>query len=266
MVWDPILLPNKPWRQPRIPTLGTACRHFREGRRMSREVACKTFGVATSWLFQIEMQNKMPSIEVLDQIIKGYNLDSAQARHLQQLRVPSETLESSHDLRHRVTTNAAQMAHLRDLEDLGVLGAYVDPMASILACNNLFRTAMPGVEDEDMGSYPVWLFSPQAKEVVVEWPREADHGVAATKGALGRYRDARQSQDLLRHLRNNKEYRNRWAANITISYGRDTNDLLRLRDPVTKVVTPYAFSHSPQSRSVLLYVGFPKNDATHRLS
>ncbi|WP_280454111.1 helix-turn-helix domain-containing protein [Nocardia brasiliensis] len=264
MVWDPILLPNKPWRQPQIPTLGATCRHFREGRRMSREVASRTCGVATSWLYRIEMQHQMPSIEVLDQIIKGYRLDSAQAKHLHELRVPGESLEPSRDLRDRVTANAAQMAHLRDLESLGVLAAYVDPMASILACNNLFRAAFPGVEE--MGSYPVWVFSDQAKEVLVNWPREADHAVESTKRALGRYRDARQSQDLLRHLRSTKEYRSRWAASIKIAYGRDTNALLYLRDSVSKVVTAYSMSHSHESRSVLLYVGFPKDDATHRLS
>ncbi|MFC9432424.1 helix-turn-helix domain-containing protein [Nocardia sp. NPDC057030] len=264
MSWDQNLRPDKPWRKPSIPSLGATCRHIREYRDLSRDTVRKRLGLSTSYLFRIEMQGVMPSIEVLDQIIEGYNLDTAQARHLRELRAPTEQLEPSHELCHRVATNAAHMAHLNDLESLGVLGAYVDPFASILACNNLFRSAMPGIED--LKSYPIWLFSSAAKEVVVDWEREADHCIASNKATLGRYRDAGQAQDFLRHLRNNKEYRNRWAANIHISYGRDTNDLLHLRDPGSKAVIDYNFSHSNESRNVMLYVGFPKADAAQHIS
>ncbi|MFF3224068.1 helix-turn-helix domain-containing protein [Nocardia suismassiliense] len=262
---DPTLLPDKPWRKPGIPTLGNTCRHFREYRHrgLSRETVCKRLGISTGYLFRIEMQGHMPSMEVIDQLIAGYHLDRAQARHLRDLRSPALDLEPIHELRHRVTTNAAQMAHLRDLESRGVLGAYVDPMASILACNNLFRTAMPGIEEA--GSYAVWLFSPVAKEVFAEWDREADHCVAAAKGILGCYRDAPQTQDMLRRLRNNKDFRRRWAASIHISYGRATNDLMLLSEPARKEVTAYNFSHSHESRSVMLYVGFPKDDAPPHL-
>ncbi|MFI6041969.1 helix-turn-helix domain-containing protein [Nocardia sp. NPDC051321] len=260
----PNLLPNKPWRRPSIPTLGPTCRHFREYLGLTREEACKLLGLSTPYLFRIETRGQIPSMELLDTIIDGYDLDSGQRRHLRELHAPAEHLEPVHELRHRVTTNAAQMAHLRDLESLGVLGAYVDQMASMLACNNLFRTAMAGIEEA--GSYPVWLFSSMAKEVVADWEHEADHCVAGIKGVLGRYRAAQQGHGLLRSLRNTKEFQYRWAASIDIAYGRDTNDLLRLRDTVSKVVTAYNFSHSTESRSVLLYFGFPKDDAALHLS
>ncbi|WP_338760886.1 helix-turn-helix domain-containing protein [Nocardia vulneris] len=259
---NPNLLPDKPWRKPSIPTLGGTCRHFREYQRLGRGAVQKRLRLSTSYLFRIEAQGHIPRMQIVDQLIEGYRLDNAQGRHLRGLVVPAQHLEPAHELRDRVTNSAGQMAHLRDLESRGVLGAYVDPFATILACNHLFRSALPGIEE--MGSYPVWLFSPMAKNVVIDWEHEADHCVASAKGALGLYRDSHQALDLLRHLRNIKEFQNRWAASIHISYGRDTNDPLHLRDPSSEAVTAYNFSQFPESHGILLCVGFPKDDTRPR--
>ncbi|WP_378741145.1 helix-turn-helix domain-containing protein [Nocardia brasiliensis] len=256
--------PKSPRRRPHIPTLGTTCRQLRDHRGLSRAQACRSSGLSASYLFSIEECEQMPSSEVLDQIIAAYHLDPKQARHLRELRAPAENLEPIHVLRQRVTGNTRRMAHLHDLASRDVLAAYVDPVWNVLASNNLFRTALCGIDE--IGSVPVWLFSAMAEDVVVDLPREADHVVAICKANLGRYRDSQQAADLLRRLGPNKQFQERWSASIRIAYGRDTSDPLRLRDPVSGVVTAYTLSVSDETNNVLLLTGLAKAHSLPKFS
>ncbi len=253
--------PSRPHRDarraqtPRMPTLGTVCRQFREHCGYTREEANSKCGVSQSYMYRIEEQEHWPSPEILERLVTGYDLDSGQARHLSELCAPAERLEPVHVLRHQVLTNAAQMSHLDHLEKLGALAAYIDPVWSILATNNLFRRSIPGADET--GSIPVWLFSPTARRLVLDWDREADHTVAILKGILGRHRDSPQSIDLFRRLRRNTYFQDRWIYDIRVEHGRDDSIQFRLRDPKTAAVSGYRLSISDETNHVWLLTGFP---------
>ncbi|WP_419198109.1 hypothetical protein [Nocardia vinacea] len=72
----------------------------------------------------------------------------------------------------------------------------MDPMWNVLACNQSFRSVLPGLHETE--SIPRWLFSSIAQTVLVEWHHEAAHSVATTKAVLGRYRRSQQAQGLPR--------------------------------------------------------------------
>ncbi|MEU2032594.1 helix-turn-helix domain-containing protein [Nocardia amamiensis] len=245
-------------RLPRIPTLGSTCRLIREDLGLSRFGAQQRHGISPSYLFNIEKDEYTPTFETLEKIIAGYGLNPMQARHLRELRTPAEELAPTDKLRQCVNENVDLVSHLDDLEQREVLAAYLDPLWNVLGRNYLFRAATPGLEETNC--IPVWLFTPQAKTAFVLWAHESAHSVATLKATLGRYRDSEQAKDVIRQLRPVKEVRNQWSSSIDVAYGRDTNDLLHLRDPATGELTSYRLSVADvtQTQNVLLLTAIRK--------
>ncbi|WP_067473403.1 MmyB family transcriptional regulator [Nocardia amamiensis] len=245
-------------RLPRIPTLGSTCRLIREDLGLSRFGAQQRHGISPSYLFDIEKDDYTPSFETLEKIISGYGLNPMQARHLRELRTPAEELAPADNLRQCVNDNTDLISHLHDLEQREVLAAYLDPLWNALASNDSFQATTPGLQETDC--IPTWLFSPAAKSVFVQWPHESAHSVATLKATLGRYRDSEQAKDLMRQLRPVKEFRRQWSASIDVAYGRDTNDLLHLRDPATDELSSYRLSVADvtQTQNVLLLTAIRK--------
>ncbi|MBF6095755.1 helix-turn-helix domain-containing protein [Nocardia cyriacigeorgica] len=221
--------------RPHIPTLGTACLQIRTALGISRATAYLRHGVSTTYLADIENGRVMPSLEVLEQLIAGYRCDPHQARYLRELRVPAVDLDPPDKLRQLVAGDTALMAQLDSLTDRCILAAYVDPLWNILACNDGFRAALPGIEATDC--IPTWLFTPAAREVLVEWEAETARAIATTKPVLARYRDSIQVRDIMRRLAPNKDFQRFWTPNVEIIYGRPVTDLLHIRDPNTDEVT-----------------------------
>ncbi|WP_280215848.1 helix-turn-helix domain-containing protein [Nocardia cyriacigeorgica] len=221
--------------RPHIPTLGSACLQIRAALGISRATAYLRHGVSTTYLADIENDRVMPSLEVLDQLITGYRCDTHQARYLRELRVPAADLDPPDKLRQLVADDAALMAQLADLTDRGILAAYVDPLWNILACNDGFRAALPGIEATDC--VPAWLFTPAAREVLVEWEAETARAIATTKPVLARYRDSIQVHDIMRRLTRNKDFQRLWTPTVEVIYGRPVTDLLHIRDPNTGKLT-----------------------------
>ncbi len=244
--------------QQHIPTLPTTLRMIRDHLELTRITAYERHGISASYLSQLERGERIPSIEVLETIIAGYRLNPMQARHLRELRLPAEVLAPVDKLRQYVSSNVGLINHIQDLEERGVLAAAVDPMWNVLACNESFRSALPGLDETD--SIPRWLFNPIAQTVLVEWHREAAHSVATIKAVLGRYRGSQQAHDLIRHLRRNKDFQRLWARGIDVAYGRDTNDLIHGRDPVTHKLASYRLSIADvtQSQNILLITAIRK--------
>ncbi len=242
----------RPRPQLSIPTLGTTLRLIRDDLGLSRFTARDRHGISASYLFEIETDRYVPKLETLETIIDGYKVDSLLGRHLRELRAPAEDLAPTDKLRHCVTGNVDWISHLDDLERRGVFAAYVDPMWNILACNNLFRSALPSIEKTD--SIPTWIFSPVAQKVFVDWNREAAHSVAYNKAILGIYRNSQQARDLIRQLGPNKECRRLWAASLAVNYGRDTDDLLHHRDITTGELRSYRISIAPQTEALDVYL------------
>jgi transcriptional regulator with XRE-family HTH domain len=138
-------------------------RLIREDLGLSRFTAHDRHGISASYLFEIETDRYIPKLEALEMIIAGYTVDSLLGRHVRELRAPPEDLAPVDKLRQAVTDNVDWISHLDDLERRDVLAAYVDPIWDILACNDLFRSALPGIEKTD--SIPIWIFSPIAQTV-----------------------------------------------------------------------------------------------------
>ncbi|MFE9324181.1 helix-turn-helix domain-containing protein [Nocardia sp. NPDC052278] len=243
---------------PRIPTLGSTLRLIREGLGLSRFAAQQRHGISPSYLFNIEKDEYTPTFETLEKIITGYGLNSIQARYLRELRIPAEELAPVADLRRCVQDNVDMISHLDDLEDRQILAAYVDPLWNVLACNESFRAATPGLEDSNC--IPVWMFSPAPQTAYLHWPHESAYSVATLKAVLGRYRDSEQAKDVMRQLRPVKEFRRQWSASTDVSYGRDTNDLLHVRDPATGEPASYRLSVSDvtQTQNILLLTAIRK--------
>ncbi|MFQ6395326.1 hypothetical protein ACLMAJ_17890 [Nocardia sp. KC 131] len=150
------------------------------------------------------------------------------------------------------------MSHLDDLQHLGVLAAYLDPIWNVLACNDLFLSTMPGLERTY--SIGAWLFSPIAKEVWVDWEKEAAWNVAYNKAILGLYRNSQQARDLIRRLSPNSEFRRLWASSVDVNYSRDSDSLLHVRHPPNSEVASYRLSIAPmvEDMTVLLVIAIPK--------
>ncbi|NEW34148.1 helix-turn-helix transcriptional regulator, partial [Nocardia cyriacigeorgica] len=221
--------------RPHIPTLGTACLQIRTALGISRATAYLRHGVSTTYLAAIENDRVLPSLEVLDQLIAGYRCDPHQARYLRELRVPAVDLEPPGKLQQLVAGDSTLMAQLADLTHRGILAAYVDPLWNILVCNDGFRAALPGIEATDC--VPVWLFTPAAREVLVEWEAETARAIATTKPVLARYRDSIQVHDIMRRLTPNKDFQRLWTPTVEVIYGRPVTDLLHIRDPNTGKLT-----------------------------
>ncbi|MEV6140472.1 helix-turn-helix domain-containing protein [Nocardia sp. NPDC051990] len=244
--------------QQHIPTLQTTLRTIRDHLELSRITAYERHGISPSYLSQIERGDRTPSIETLEAIIAGYGLTPMQARHIRELRTPAEVLAPVEKLRQCVSGNIGLTTHIQDLEERRVLAAAVDPMWNVLACNESFRSLLPGLDETDC--IPRWLFSPIAQTVLVQWHHEAAHSVATIKAVLGRYRGSRQAHDLIRQLRPNKEFQRLWNCGIDVAYGRDTNDLIHRRDPMTREFASYRLSiaDATQAQNVLLITAIRK--------
>ncbi|MBF6326639.1 helix-turn-helix domain-containing protein [Nocardia cyriacigeorgica] len=221
--------------RPHIPTLGSACLQIRNALGISRATAYLRHGVSTTYLAKIESDRTMPSLEVLEQLIAGYRCGPHQARYLRELRAPAVDLDAPDKLRQLVAGDTALMAQLTDLTNRGILAAYVDPLWNILACNNGFRAALPGIESTDC--IPTWLFTPEARDVLVEWEAETARAIATTKPVLARYRDSIQVRDIMRRLGPNKDFQRLWTPIVEVIYGRPVTDLLHIRDPDTDELT-----------------------------
>ncbi|MET8778987.1 helix-turn-helix domain-containing protein [Nocardia sp. NPDC004654] len=248
-------------RRPRplvaIPTFGSTCRLIREDRKLSLTNAFPRLGISRSRLQQIE-EGRPPTLQTVDRIIAGYEVDPLMARHLRELRAPADELPPTDYLRQCVREKTDAIAHLRDLDERGVLAAYLDPFWNLLACNESFRAAVPGLTET--GLIAAWLFSPAARDVFLDWPSEATHAVASSKPILGRYRDSAQALHFIQVLGHIPEFVDLWISSLRVAYGRDTADLLHLRDPASGDPVSYSLSISnvTQTEHVLLVTAIRK--------
>jgi transcriptional regulator with XRE-family HTH domain len=169
----------------RIPALGDTVWSFRRNLEISRATAYRRHGISPSYLAQIEKGERVPSTEMVDQLVMGYDLNRAQAQYLHDLRAPSLCLEPTSHSRRRIFENKQLVQHLEELERRGVLAAYIDPLKQILATNHIFRSGLPGLHEA--GSIPLWMFGNAGQETVIDWPGETNRTVASLRPALARY-------------------------------------------------------------------------------
>ncbi|MFD4351572.1 helix-turn-helix domain-containing protein [Nocardia sp. NPDC058518] len=211
-----------------IPSLGTTCRWIRDANDLTRHQAANMLRISVSHIQRIERGISIPHKNSLEAISRGYRLDPAMIAHLNDLAAPPCPLVPAAHLRAYVLADIALALNLARFQARGILAAYTDPLWNILARNDLFADLVTGIDTS--GSIPLWLFSEHSKTVLIDPQSERTWTVAMLKGAMGRYRDTEQAQDLVRALAPISEVQRLWAASLNVSHGRDSRRLLHARD------------------------------------
>lgn len=243
------------------PTLGDTCLAIRKQLRLSRSAAYDAHGVSQSYLYDIENNLRVPTSAILDRLIDAYGLDSQQAQHLHELREPAHHLPATGELGAQLQHHIGLIPHLDDLATKGILGAYIDPLYNILACNNSFHAAWPGLTETD--SLLSWIFEPAAAVTAPDRDREATHTVAITRALAGRYRDSGQTKKLLRKLSHHDDFTRRWTSTIDVASGRSPDDLLHRHHPDTRKSMSFTMTKTAVSRlpnvSLITLIPMPYN-------
>jgi transcriptional regulator with XRE-family HTH domain len=237
------------------PTLGGTCLAIRKALGLSRGAAYRAHGVSQSYLFDIEHDIRIPSDTTLNRLIDAYGLDSQRSRHLRELRAPAQNLPATDELGTQLRHHTRLLRHLDYLENHGILGAYVDPLYNILACNDIFRTAWPG--STDTNSLLTWIFQEQSARLAPDRDREAAHTVAIARALAGRYRASGQTKKLLQQLADHDEFTERWISTIDVAYSRSPDELLHRRhpdtgEPVSFIMSMTEVLHTPHISHITL--------------
>nr|WP_232541799.1 helix-turn-helix domain-containing protein [Nocardia bovistercoris] len=207
---------------------------IRERHHLTRPPAARRLQISKSLLKQIETRPEPPTPEAVALLITGYELDTDQTRFTRELARRPVVLPSLTQLRTRIATPARQ-ARLDGLDSDGVLAAYTDPLWHLIAANQRFREAFPGLEDFD-DNLALWFFqpgrtAPSSRQVVVDRDGFAAYLVATLRPAFGVHRESPRAREFFDLLDAGPEFRTRWDTDsITVAYGRRPDDLLRLRD------------------------------------
>ncbi|MGV9818721.1 helix-turn-helix domain-containing protein [Nocardia xishanensis] len=219
-------------RQLPFPTFGSVLRRLRDERRVSREKLAFETGVSTSYISHLENGVRAnPTRSVVEALVRYLRniraISGAELRYLFDLAGLSTTdypgvdalrSEISGDMRHRLTLHEPTLA------------AYLDTRWNVLACNDSFAAAFPGVAAEV--SLLRWLFgSDIARGVLVEWEAEARVFVHWLRGLSGQEPEATWPGDVLAQLAEYPDFRRLWHEG-NVAYGRDRPEML-IADPAT---------------------------------
>lgn len=218
-----------------IPEFSTTCLWLRKSRGLGREQAATALKFSAVHLGRFERGEALPSAKIMELIIAGYRLDPAMAAHLRDLAIPAIPLSPAEHLRTWVQADTALVSNLERFQVRGILAAYVDPLWNVLARNELFAEALPGIDESQ--SIPVSMFTEPGKAVVIDPEAEGACAVSMLKGIMGKYRDSAQARELVTALTPVPEAQRFWAASADISFGRDSRFLLHARRPGGNLVS-----------------------------
>ncbi|MFC6011219.1 helix-turn-helix domain-containing protein [Nocardia lasii] len=214
---------------PRAPTLGGLLRRLRDERRLSREKLAFAAGVSSSYITHLESGDRdHPTRAVVDALVRYLDrispVTDIERRHLLDLAgltpVDNPTIE---DLRAEITAEMRRTIALQEPN----LAAYVDTRWNVLAGNESYDRAFPGlVEDVNILR---WFFSnPLSRKVMVEWEKESTLTVHWLRGLIGQQGGADWAAELLDELADYRDFRRIWDDGDT-AYGRD-HTAMRLCD------------------------------------
>ncbi|WP_433206659.1 helix-turn-helix domain-containing protein [Nocardia sp. CA-107356] len=209
------------------PTLGRYLLQIRELKGLSREKACAHIPLSAAYLGQIESGVRVPRPEALKFLAIGYELSSAQFKHLRNLREPSLDLVGHEQMRARLRATPAVLERLDDLARAHMLAGYFDPLWHVLVANHWLYELFPDLDRA--GNLVVWHFLPVAKDILLEWEREAHVMVQMLKAAVGHHRKSALAQQLLTRLGRNEDFYRLWTTSTEIAYGRHATEHLHLR-------------------------------------
>ncbi|WP_405497802.1 helix-turn-helix domain-containing protein [Nocardia sp. NBC_00511] len=214
------------------PTLGKVLRRLRDTRRISREKLAYNAGVSTSYITHLENGlRERPTREVLQALVRYLDrlgpLSEVEHRHLRDLTgFGGEDYPSAGQLRGEITDD---LRHALTLHEPN-LAAYLDTRWNLLACNDSYEQAFPGIRAD--GNLLHWLLGNEsARSVVVEWEYEVRLLVRWLRGLLAGAGDAASAAAFLAELERYEHFRSAWDEEIA-AYGRD-RPLMQLRDPAS---------------------------------
>ncbi|MCU1641311.1 MAG: putative transcriptional regulator [Nocardia sp.] len=223
---------------PQPPTLGQLLRQLRDARQISRERLAFAAGVSASYLTHLEQgQRDRPTHSVVKALVQQLDtvieLSDTEHRHLHDLAGLAETsvptvaqlqAEITPEMHHGLTLHSPNPA------------AYFDVRLNLLACNNAYDTALPGLTGE--GNWVRWMFGNElSKQVMVDWEQEAWLAVSRLRGILGGSGSPDWFAELITEYGVYPHFRRLWAHNAA-SFGRAQTPV-RLRDPATGECTRY---------------------------
>ncbi|MEV6363177.1 MmyB family transcriptional regulator [Nocardia asteroides] len=208
MFLNPFLYPPPLLRG--MPDFHDSLEFLRHNRELTRDAAAQEAGFSPSYLNQIIQQKKIPGPKVFDKIVRYFDLTSEQRQHLHELMQPSRHLPPVEELRRRLTSQGVH-AHLAHLDRYQILGAYTDPLQTVLHGNETLYQSMPGLGEVD-DNIMRWMITPAARERLTFQQEEASFLAANLRVALGRYRDDPRAQALFQTLRQHLEFHNAWDS------------------------------------------------------
>ncbi|WP_431953283.1 helix-turn-helix domain-containing protein [Nocardia lijiangensis] len=215
-----------------MPDFHDTLEFLRHRHHLSRESAAQQAGFSGSYLNRLIRDRTNPGHRVFAKLARAFDLDPLQRRHLQELWQPSADLPPAEELRQRLIGQGVQ-AHLDELDARKVLAVCCDPLRTVLHGNQIFRSTVPGLAEAD-DNFSLWMFSPAARDSIVNWESEIRYTVAILRGTLGRYRDLPRARSLFRKLRATPEFPGLWDSTpMQVAYGCRRPAPINLRAPWT---------------------------------
>lgn len=244
------------------PTLAGHMRRMRKRIGLSQRELADTAGVSPSYVQKLETNRRDGlSLENTVSIADTLGLEGVDRRTLFYLCGfdPVGPVPDVDVLRGQLTDR--QRRELNDREP--DLLAYFDQRWNLLDCNTPYDYAFPGMAAA--GNVILWYFGvPAAKQVLLQWPREAALNVAWFRGLLARHHPSPWSERLITELEKYPEFLAMWHATDDIVYGRDVRDaVMHLLDPVsgepyTLCVEQYPITSHEQT--IYKFVGIRQNE------
>ncbi|WP_040837226.1 MmyB family transcriptional regulator [Nocardia brevicatena] len=240
-----------------MPDFHDSVEYLRHQHHLSRESAAHQAGISGSYLHQLIRKRTTPSPRIFAKLADSFDLDTAQRQHLHDLCQPSAALPPAAELRRHLTEFGVQH-HLDHLDAQEVLGAYFDPLQTVLYGNRLFHRVMPGLAEAD-DNILLWILSPAGRDTMEDWEDELRYVVTLVRAALGRYRDLPRARTLFRTLRTHPDFRRVWDCTpMQVTYRWS-------RSAPTGIRVPGANKHLSLSFEVDEYSACPDILITHGL-
>ncbi|WP_067687749.1 helix-turn-helix domain-containing protein [Nocardia jejuensis] len=207
-------------------------RRLRDDRGVSRERLAFNAGVSASYITHLEKGDRgNPTREVvealtryLDRLVPMSIADHRQLSDLAGLVV--EGFPTLDELRGAITPEMAQVLELYRPN----LAAYLDTRANVLACNDSWVDAFPGLAED--GNMLRWFFGNElATRVMVNWDVDRRRIVRWMRGLIGRSGNVADFADLLLELGEFPSFRQSWSEG-GVEFAPHVFTL-HLRNPVT---------------------------------
>ncbi|MEU6559247.1 helix-turn-helix domain-containing protein [Nocardia nova] len=229
-----------------MPNLAHWLDALRHARTWSREIAARNSGISTSYLTRLEREQLAPTIDTLAKIVHSYRLDLDQRRHTYDLWTPPRPLPTVEELRRLIVT-PDRAESIAQLDSADVMSVYTTPLSTVLTASDRLYHGLTGLRDAD-DNLALWFFQPPARDLVVDWDREAIHVVAGIRAALAPYRSSVEARALFRTLASNPDFNHIWTTHSTaVAYGRRSATPIQLRtnrshEPISMTIQITEFS------------------------